>query len=141
MPASEVVLLRREMHKMAREHARAVEGYESRLRLAGDENRGLLNAVTDLRAENRDLKNRLAFYENAHTPPSVRKLPANARRGENSAGAPVKPERSPGRKPGHRGSRAPGAPRKPSATFPPSAPNAEARICWQFQRRTKTSPT
>lgn len=78
MPASEVVLLRREMHKMAEEHARAAEGYESRLRLAGDENQVLLNAVTDLRAENRDLKNRLAFYENAHTPPSARKLPPRA---------------------------------------------------------------
>lgn len=60
MPASETVVLRREMHRMAAEHERAAERHESVHRRDAEENRRLLSTVTDLLAEKRGLLSTVA---------------------------------------------------------------------------------
>ena len=107
MPEPEAALLRREMHGMHEEHEREGREWESGMEAAMDDNLGLRNAAMELRIENADLRRRLAYYENAHTPPSKRPLPPPKPKGAGGAGggggAPVRRKGSPGRKPGHEG--------------------------------------
>ena len=104
MPEPEAALLRREMHRMYEEHERERKEWESRMEAAIDDNIGLRNAAMELRIEITGLKRRLAYYENAHTPPSKRPLPPpKPRGGGGGGGAPVRRKGGPGRKPGHEG--------------------------------------
>ena len=104
MSESDVTLLRRELHRMLEEHGRERKEWESGMKSVLDDNLGLRNTVTELRAEVVRLERRLAYYENPHTPPSKKPLPQTKhKRYKGEGGAPVKKKGDPGRKPGHEG--------------------------------------
>jgi hypothetical protein len=71
----------------------------------------LLEKIAELEKENRELKRRLALYENAHVPPSQRRYPTRYNGGSSRGG-----KRFPGRLKGH-----------PSATRPAPKPNVVVR--------------
>lgn len=136
MPASETVVLRREMHRMAAEHERAVEQHEAIRRRDAEENWRLLNTVAEQRAETLDLKKRLASRDG---PPGagnqgglngVAELLAENRDLKKRLAFHENPHTPHSKKPPWAKSerKSVGAPKRPRSTRPKSAPDAAARI-------------